>query len=244
MLARDIKREILAKIVGSDGLRYKDARPLGVENDLFNYHLQHLVRKGLVEKRKGRYFLTTDGKKYVEVVKPVDPTGKTADHFRLNILAILLRGGEKGVEVLSQTKKTSPYRGDKGVIGGAVKEGEFVASAAGRRFKEETGLIAEFIHIGTIRLIRKYPKNKIFSDIIFNICAATKYEGNLVKENKFGVNKWVAIEDAIKNEQISIQGSKELVKILKMLKYKDPLGIPFFYKEEETTLPSLSTSIT
>ena len=50
----EIQAKILALISRSEGLRYSEAYPgEEIDDDLYYYHLQELVKKGLLEKAEG-----------------------------------------------------------------------------------------------------------------------------------------------------------------------------------------------
>lgn len=227
-----VKKEILTKLLKNNGLRYSEAMPENVESDLYNYHLKHLVTLGLVEKSEDKYFLTTEGKHYVEVIVPISPLGTTAELFRVNTLIILVKE-EKGKRlVLNQTRKRHPYYGNKGIIGGIVKKGELLKDTYKRVLKEETGLMADFETIGTIRKIRRASNDELYTDIFCHVGLATACTGNLVELNDFGENFWVDFDTAIENEKTSIQGGKSILKVLELVRSSSLVGqCRFFYEE-------------
>ena len=46
----DVQKKILIKLLSSDQLKYSKIKPNNIANDLFNYHLQFLLKKGLIKK--------------------------------------------------------------------------------------------------------------------------------------------------------------------------------------------------
>ena len=236
---KSVKKEILMKLMSSNGLRYTQGKPEDVENDLYNYHLQHLVKKGLVTKQNDLYLLTDSGKKHIEVNEALDAMGHTAQYFRVTTLLILLDYSKGGLLVLGQERRKHPNYGDKGVISGPVGQGELIPTAANRILREETGLEASFTTIGVLRLIRNFPQNELFSDVVFPICVAQKYTGHLKLKNQFGINTWISIDQAIRNEKNASRCSRALVNKLTLLKTKKPSEIPFFFEEEITDLDSI-----
>ncbi|MCA9392428.1 NUDIX domain-containing protein [candidate division WWE3 bacterium] len=238
MNEHDIKTEILTFLLRSQPARYSEIKPTYIENDLFNYHLQHLVKKGLVAKGDGVYFLTEEGKRFVEVVTPIDPVGNISELFRVNILGIVADASDpKNIKILNQERKRHPYFGDKGIIGGTVRPMEPVTYAAARKVLEETGISAEFEMIGTIRKIRLNKGGDLFSDIFYYICYSESFSGNLIEENEFGVNYWASIEQTCENEKGSVQGSEYLADLI--LGFKKPevsLRGDVFYVEETKTI--------
>ena len=78
-----IQNEILTNFIGAKSLRYSEARPEGLENDLYNYHLQFLVKKGFLEKTNAKYALTKVGKQYVA---QFDVRGNIREKFNIQTL--------------------------------------------------------------------------------------------------------------------------------------------------------------
>lgn len=227
-----VKKEILTNLLKSNGLKYSEAMPKDVENDLYNYHLQHLIKQNLVEKIENKYFLTDIGKKYVEVGNPINPLGNITELFRVNTLLILIKEENGKAFVLNQVRKRHPFYGDKGIIGGAVKHGELLEDAYTRILYKETGLTAIFKTIGIIRKIRMLDNGDLFSDIFYQIGFSNNPIGNLIESNEFGNNYWVDIDTAIKNEQTSVQGGNSIIKVLERLKSNLISKQPLFYYQE------------
>ncbi len=234
-MARDIQTKILTKLLSSKGLRYRDIRPPKTSNDLYNYHLQFLVNKGLVVKNSELYSLTITGKSHVETIHPLDPLGKTSDLFRLNVLLFVFKKQGNQIQILNQTRKRQPYYGDKGILGGTIVPGENIIDAARRKLKEETGLTAEFKLNGCIRKIRQL-ENDLFSDILYFLCLAHNPFGNLQSDNKFGKNYWVSLDVGITNEKRSTQGGKAVVDYLKSFKSEGLQTTTFFFREEKQNI--------
>lgn len=232
---RDIQQEILTKLVRSPGLKYSEARPGRVENDLFNYHLQFLVSKGLVAKDKDLYSLTDDGKYLVNYSKPINPLGETIDRFKINVLTIVLDVHQGNTMVLNQLRKRHPFFGHTGIMGGPVNLGESCESAAKRKLQSETGLLAEFKTLGVVRNTSWDTEKEVFSDIFFVPCLATSWSGTLKKKTAFGENKWVTISEAINNESQISAPTHKLTEILALLKEDLQARIaPFFIEESRT----------
>lgn len=232
MQKRDIQKEILARLLGAQSLRYRDARPDEVENDLYNYHLQFLVQKGLVEKEDARYRLTDAGQKYVFETRPIAVGGREADLFKVCVLDIVCDISGDKILVLNQERKREPFYGKKGILGGPIKKGEFVLDAAKRNLELETGLIGDFRILGSVRsLIKVEEDESIFSDALYYIGLATSFSGEL-KNTDFGDNFWSDLDTIIADEEHSRSRSKCVVDTLKNLRSFLDQKEPLFYKEE------------
>jgi 8-oxo-dGTP pyrophosphatase MutT (NUDIX family) len=226
-----IQNRIISKLKNASSLRYSELWPEKVPNDLFNYHLQFLVKKGYVDKSGEGYSLSEIGVKHVADYNPATDDSGTANLFKVNVLTVLSRVHEKKVQILNQIRKSNPSYGKVGVMGGVVRKGESIEDAASRKLKVETGLAANFKLIGIQRRIM-YIKNELFSDVIFPIAYSDEFEGELLEDSEYGHNMWVDIDEAIKNDSAEFDSIKALPKVLKAVKDGSILKIPFFYDED------------
>ena len=66
-----IQLKILRQLLYSDGSNYAGLRPKGIESNHFAYHLEQLMREGLVAKDAHKtYHLTADGLAFVDRLNP------------------------------------------------------------------------------------------------------------------------------------------------------------------------------
>jgi hypothetical protein len=222
-----IQNHILAKLKNAKSLKYSQLHPDKVPNDLFNYHLQFLVKKEFIIKTSGGYFLSPKGIKYV-----ADPHGNEARPlFKINVITIVSRVTKGKKEILNQIRKSNPSYGKIGVMGGVVLKGELIESAATRKLKQETGLDAQFKLVGCERRIM-YKSSELFSDLMFPIAYADAYSGELQTDSGFGHNIWVPIDQAIKNESADFDSIKGISTVLKAIKNGAIKKLPFFFDEQ------------
>lgn len=224
-----VQGKILAMISGSEGLRYSEAYPgEGIDDDLYNYHLQELVRRGYVEKINQRYRLTESGKKEIT---HFNAKGEELGRFHLVTILIVMRHERK--EILLHKRKVHPHRGEISTVSGNVLAGEKILVAAKRRLKEETGLEAEFEHWGNFRAIRKTMRGDLFEDMIFCVCTTEEPRGVLVDENKFGENWWGKFEEIYKYYDQDTAIAEVEKKMAKMIQNGEKWSGPM---EEEVTV--------
>lgn len=223
-----IQDEILYRLKYATHLRYRDLHAKPIPNDLFNYHLQHLVKKGFVKKTSQGYSLSDVGTKHV--ADPISVPGPAADLFKINIITVLSRVHKGRIEILNQRRTSNPSFGKIGAPGGVVRKGESIETAAGRKLEQETGLHATFKHIGCERRIM-YRSGELFSDVIFPIAYADSCSGELEADTKFGFNLWVPISQAIKNESGDFDSIQSIVHVLKAVKKGSIQKLPFFFNE-------------
>lgn len=224
-----IQNHILSQLKNAQTLRYSELQIDSIPNDLFNYHLQFLVKKEYVIKSDEGYLLSPAGIKFI-----ADPQTNKIDTinslFKINVIDIVSRVVEGKIEILNQVRKSNPSYGKIGVVGGVVLKGELIEPAAKRKLQQETGLHADFKLVGCERRIM-YKDGELFSDVMFPIAYADKYAGELLEDTTFGHNKWVPIDEAIKNESAEYDTIKSIVIVLKTIKNGSMKKLPFFFEE-------------
>jgi ADP-ribose pyrophosphatase YjhB (NUDIX family) len=236
MTTHHLQQEILRQLIISPaGKRYSEIKPTDVENDLYNYHLQQLVKQQLIIKSDSSYMLTSAGKKYILDTKPLDILMGQADTFKLAAICLVLDLTNEIPHVLVQKRQLSPFAGNQELPGGSIYKGEAVTEAATRRLHQETGLSATFSLFGIIRKMRYDTKSVLYSDILYHICLATQSAGTLITENEFGSKQWVALSEYIRHEQQTVYGSPVLADHLMQLQHQGFANSAMFYSEETYT---------
>ena len=232
-----IQNHILSKLKNAKSRRYSELAPEKTPNDLFNYHLQFLVKKGYIMKSDDGYFLSPLGIQHV--ADPYTTNDAITSLFKINVITIVSRISATGaIEILNQIRKSNPSYGKVGVMGGVVLKGEFIEPAATRKLKQETGLDATFRLVGCERRIM-YKSGELFSDLMFPITYADDSKGELIEDSDFGHNMWVSIDQAIKNESVEFDSIKTIVTVLKAIRDRSIATLPFVFEE---TLQSDLTS--
>ena len=223
-----VQNYIISKLKNADVLRYRDLRPNDTPNDLFNYHLKMLISKEIVEKDLSGYKLSPKGHEYVaDVFHSNDQANRL---FKLNVITIISRMGDDGLEILTQERHSQPSYGHIGVMGGTILKGESFTEGAKRKLLQETGLLAEFKLAGIERR-QLYKNDKLFSDVLFPICYADSHEGDLEEMTEFGRNYWEKIDQAIINDTREFDSIQAIVKVLKAIQNGTVDSLPFFCDE-------------
>lgn len=224
-----IQNHILSKLKNAQTLRYSDLQPKKVPNDLFNYHLQYLVKKNYILKTDEGYSLSDEGIKHV--ADPYTSNDAITSLFKINVITIVSRIIDGKIEILNQLRKSNPSYGKVGVMGGVVLKGELIERAATRKLRQETGLDAEFKLVGCERRIM-YKGGELFSDLMFPIAYANSSSGDLLIESDFGQNMWVTIDQAIINESALFDSIKTISTVLKAIQEGTIETLPFVFSEE------------
>lgn len=229
-----IKLAILTQLLKSEKLRYGEIKAAEMDNDLFNYHLQSLVKSGLVEKVDKEYSLSSLGRYEVAEQNPLDLKGQPVDRFKINVLTIVLRE-EKGVkQILLQRRKKHPFYNTVAVMGGVINKGELLTEAASARLQMKTGLTGQFMLCGMWRNINLDKSGvMVLEDILFHICCTDQYEGDLLSTTDHGENFWVALEEAVNIHEQHPGTFFHLAPFLKILLSNDFRKQPLFYWEHK-----------
>jgi ADP-ribose pyrophosphatase YjhB (NUDIX family) len=99
-----IQKFIIDVLMYQKVARFRDLRPPRVDTNLFSYHLNSLVKLGMVKKVEGGYALSTMGLSYVDRVSTEKKTIRTQP----KIISMLVIQNSKG-DVLLQHRKKQPY---------------------------------------------------------------------------------------------------------------------------------------
>lgn len=191
---------ILNKIIFLPQARFRDLKIQGLTTDHLTYHLNTLVKKGILKKEDKIYKLTSKGKEYVSrmdtVQAKIESQGKRA---------VLIRtiSKEKGKPLyLVNQRLKQPFYGYVGFHTGKIRIGETILQAAAREYKEETGLKGSFKFLGIIHFVDYKPDGRFLRDIYFYTFNVYKFSGPLIEENKEeGVsNKWMTKTQLKKSE--------------------------------------------
>jgi hypothetical protein len=226
-----IQHHILFRLKNAKNLRYSELHPKDkTPNDLFNYHLQFLVKKGYVIKDRGRYSLGEIGIQYVADLTLMSNEKKVISLFKYNVITIVSRLHKGKIQILNQIRQSNPSFGKIGVMGGAILKGEPILTAANRKLQIETGLQANFNIVGMERRFM-YVKNELFSDILFPIAYSDKPMGEII-DTEYGINKWMDIDESIKYQTSNkFDCIDSITTVLKAIKAKKIKKLPFFYVE-------------
>ncbi len=99
-----IQKYILDVLMYKNAARFRDLRPPKVDTNLFTYHLNSLVKSGMVSKVDSGYALSTKGLSYVDRVSSEDKTIRTQPKI---ITMLVIQNGEG--DVLLQRRTKQPY---------------------------------------------------------------------------------------------------------------------------------------
>jgi ADP-ribose pyrophosphatase YjhB (NUDIX family) len=155
------QKHILDLLRGSDHLRYSELQPDGVESSHFKYHLDGLLREGLVLRiDRGVYALSDSGRATVDHLS----AGRIQPQRTPKVITYVLLKDQHTYYL--QRKDKEPYRGLVNMVGGKLHEGEHGDQAALREVAEKTGYIIPAVQLGATAEIRIRRDDTLISHVI------------------------------------------------------------------------------
>lgn len=164
-LSHHIQKHIIDVLMYVDVARFRDLRPPKTDTNLFTYHLNSLVKAGMVIKIEGGYALSIGGLSYVDRVS----TEKRAIRTQPKIISMLLIQNSDG-EILLQRRSKQPYINAWTLPYGKVHiDDALVMIAAKREATEKLGLTDQKMkHVGDC-YIRVKMEDSILSTTLAHV---------------------------------------------------------------------------
>jgi len=160
-----VQKHILDVLMYQKVTRFRDLRPPKTDTNLFTYHLNSLVKSGMVDKVVGGYALSTMGLSYIDRVSSEKKSIRTQPKI---ITMLVVQNGEGDILLQHRTKQpyidtwTLPY-GKLHIEDLSVKE------AAQREAFEKLGLEnQEMEHAGDC-YIRVHSKGELLSTTLAHV---------------------------------------------------------------------------
>jgi len=185
----DFQISILRELLFKPGARFMDLKKVDTTNDHFTFHVNQLLKEGLIRKENGKYFLTTEGKEFANRMDTdslkLEKQGKVA----IAIHAVRISKGVK--EYLVHRRLKEPFYGWYGSHSGKVRWGETPLECARREFLEETGLSGKFTLKGIVHYHHFHKDGRLLEDKYFWVFRVDEVTGNLKVKVPEGENIWM-----------------------------------------------------
>jgi ADP-ribose pyrophosphatase YjhB (NUDIX family)/predicted transcriptional regulator len=180
-----IQRKILQQLVYSPSLNYAKMRPPGVESNHFAYHLDQLMRDGLIAKDDRSYSLTDKGLALADRTSREGMTQRLQPH---NMTSVYITNDQGMLLVFEH--RFQPYLGLYGPPQGRVHYEEHVAEAATRELFEKSGLSdIPLTHRGIV-YVHATKAGTDISKILIHVFTGTVTGTPDLAESKDGVAEW------------------------------------------------------
>lgn len=164
---------------------YSQLKQPGVESNLFMYHLQQLIKAGLVQKEDKRYSLTKTGKQYADrlSLKTMEP------RLQPKIISILVVNDNDGKYLILE-RLHQPFIGTKGFPSGKIHFGEALIDAAYRELNDKANLTPDDVKLElrgniSMRFLASDDKDVVNHVIgyVYSGQATKPVKGEYVQEN-------------------------------------------------------------
>lgn len=191
-----IQRKILIKLLYASVLTYSQLRPDGVESNHFAYHLEQLIKEGLVTKKNKQYFLAPQGLALVDRMSQAKMVNRIQPHI-LTVIGITNDAGKTPVF----KRGFQPYIGKVGYPLGKTHLGETVQAAAERELQEKTGLTEiPLIHRGIVYVHVEQSGVAITDTLCHVFSGMVRGEPALFAPPERGTSMWVDLTDLSADE--------------------------------------------
>lgn len=213
----EYQSSILRELLFKPQARFRDLNKAGISSDLFTFHLNKLVKDGLVLKEKGKYTLSTEGKEFANRMDTESLRQEKQGKIAVALHAVRKNKGK--IEYLIHQRLKEPFYGWYGSHSGKVRWGENPYDAAKREFFEETGLTGDFSHKGILHILHFHKDGRFLEDKYFWVYRVENVKGVLKEEVREGKNIWMTEKQfkALKNsfstydEMVEVIDSKEFL---------------------------------
>jgi len=160
-----IQKHILDVLMYQKAARFRDLRPPRTDTNLFTYHLNNLVKMGMVNKIDGGYTLSADGLAYVDRVS----TEKKVIRSQPKIITMLVVQNSDG-DILLQRRTKQPYIETWTLPYGKLHiEDTSVKSAAQREAFEKLGLQNQAVEHARDCYIRVIASDELLSSTLAHV---------------------------------------------------------------------------
>jgi ADP-ribose pyrophosphatase YjhB (NUDIX family) len=160
-----IQKHILDVLMYQKAARFRDLRPPRTDTNLFTYHLNNLVKMGMVNKIDGGYTLSAEGLAYVDRVS----TEKKVIRSQPKIITMLVVQNSDG-DILLQRRTKQPYIETWTLPYGKLHiEDTSVKSAAQREAFEKLGLQNQAVEHAGDCYIRVIAGDELLSSTLAHV---------------------------------------------------------------------------
>lgn len=202
---------ILRQLLFSPKARFSELNKTGLTSDQFTFHLNKLIRDGLVEKQADGYRLTTTG---MEIAGRVDiKTVKILKQPKLSVMVFVEREGGDKKEVLVSERLTDPVKGKVSLPVTKVIMGESLVAAAKRCLYQETGLSAEEARFAGVFQYQHY-KDGVPQEVAVIVCFRMKKISGNLREKTSKARNWWQLVNSLKDLNNVYDGFNEVMSLL------------------------------
>ncbi len=185
----DTKHKIFELFLRSKRLRFSDIeKSLGIKTNVLAYHLNTMIKEGMLLKDGDDYLLSTHGEKLLPFFAHI------TQQLTGGCLPVVLAAIIKNNKILLLKRKNRPYKGYWGMPGGKLHLEESIEECTVREVKEETGLDCAFSHIAAI-VHERVKESDTYTHAFLLFFVVVKTKTDKIKESDEGKTEWFPLKD-------------------------------------------------
>ncbi len=185
----DTHHRIFELFVRSKRLRFSEIeKALGIKSNTLAYHLDSMVKEGMLKKDEDDYVLSTHGEKLLPFFSHI--TQKITGGCLPVVLAAIVKNGK----ILMLKRNKRPYQGYWGMPGGKLHLEESIEECALREVKEETNLDCTFSHIAAI-VHERVKEQEVYKHAFLLFFVVVKPKTEKIKEGDEGRLEWFPLRN-------------------------------------------------
>lgn len=213
----DFQISILRELLFKPEARFRDLNKVAVTNDHFSFHINHLLKEGLIKKSNGKYSLTDEGKEFANRMDTDSLKLERQAKLGVAIHAVRVKNGKTEYLVHRQLKE--PFYGWYGSHSGKIRWGETPLQTAKREFLEESGLTGKFSLKGIVHYHHFHKDGRLLEDKYFWVYRVDNVKGKLKEKVPEGENLWLTESQylKIKNVFATVSEVKEMTSSKKLV---------------------------
>jgi len=180
------RHKIYELFIRSKRLRFSDIeKALGIKSNTLAYHLDSLIKEGLLQKEDDNYLLTTHGESKIPFFTHTTETG---------VLPAVLAAIVKNDQVLLLKRKKRPYQGYWGLPSSTLKMEESLEESILKKVKEETGLDCTFSHVAAVIHERIKENDAYKHGFILFLTVVNPESMDAARESEEGTLEWFPLK--------------------------------------------------
>jgi len=184
----DTKHKIFELFLRSKRLRFSNIeKALSIKTNVLAYHLNSMIKEGMLLKDGDDYLLTTHGEKLLPFFAHI------TQQLTGGCLPVVLAAIVKNNKILLLKRKNRPYKGYWGMPGGKLHLEESIEECTVREVKEETGLDCTFSHIAAI-VHERVKESDTYTHAFLLFFAVVKTKTDKIKESDEGKIEWFPLK--------------------------------------------------
>lgn len=215
MITHKVQLNILSQLLFKPQSHFTDLNKTGLESDHFTFHLNKLIKEGLVEKNNGLYNLSSKGLEFAGRINT--SLNQVILQPKVSVMVYVSRKKHGRKEVLLGERLTDPIKGKISCQTTKVKLGETLQNAAVRCLEDETGLVGNINFVGVFNY-QHFKNGEPLEMAVINCFRVGNVSGKLKYQNSKVKNFWIPFEEALKLENV-YAGFGELLELFSSKKF-------------------------